>query len=177
MGAEFHAAAEGAATFETAHALLARPASSTVDRPAPPHAPLVLERVGVTREGRNVPAVHDVSALLLPRGITAVTGPSGCGKSTLLAAIAGLVPHDGAVLSGGEPVGGPRWQAQVAWLPQQPRFVEGSIADNLRLARPDATGDQALARAARGRPRGPGTSAPVRPRDPPRGGRSDPVRR
>ncbi|QSR26988.1 ABC transporter permease [Nocardioides aromaticivorans] len=142
VGAEFHAAAEGAATFEAANELLSRPLPVTLDRPAPPHAPLVLDHVGVTREGRSVPAVHDLSALLPAQGITAVTGPSGCGKSTLLAAIAGLVPHDGAVLSGGEPVGGPRWQAQVAWLPQQPRFVDGTIGDNLRLARPDATGDQ-----------------------------------
>lgn len=142
MGAEFHAAAEGAATFEAAHELLSRPAPSGVDRAAPPHAPLVLDHVGVVREGRSVPAVHDVSAVVPAHGVTAVTGPSGGGKSTLLAAIAGLVPHDGAVLAGGEPVGGPRWQAQVAWLPQQPRFVDGSIGDNLRLARPDATGDQ-----------------------------------
>lgn len=142
VGAEFHAAAEGAATFEAAHELLARPVTPAVDRPAPPHAPLVLERVGVTREGRSVPAVRDLSALVPARGVTAVTGPSGCGKSTLLAAIAGLVPHTGSVRSGGEPVGGPQWQAQVAWLPQQPRFVDGTIGDNLRLARPDATGDQ-----------------------------------
>lgn len=142
VGAEFHAAAEGAATFEAAHDLLAQPAPFAVDAAAPAHAPLVLDHLGVTHPGRTLPALHDVSLTIPARGITAVTGPSGCGKSTLLAAIAGLVPHDGAVLSGGAPVGGPRWQAQVAWLPQQPRFVAGTIGDNLRLARPDATGDQ-----------------------------------
>lgn len=142
VGAEFHAAAEGAATFEAAHALLTGAPPFSVDAPAPPHAPLVLDHVGVTRAGRTVPAVHDVSALIPATGVTAVTGPSGCGKSTLLAAIAGLVPYDGAVLSGGHRIGGPRWQSQVAWLPQQPRFVDGTIGDNLRIARPDATGDQ-----------------------------------
>ncbi|HVK30662.1 MAG TPA: thiol reductant ABC exporter subunit CydD [Nocardioides sp.] len=142
VGAEFHAAAEGAATFEAADDLLTRPAPFTVDAAAPAHAPLVLDHLTVTHPGRTVPAVRDLSALLPSTGVTAITGPSGCGKSTLLAAIAGLVPHDGAVLSGGEPVGGPRWQAQVAWLPQQPRFVAGTIGDNLRLARPEATDDQ-----------------------------------
>lgn len=142
VGAEFHAAAEGAATFEAAHELLARPAPSAVDTAASAHAPLVLDHLSVTHPGRAVAAVRDLSALIPATGVTAVTGPSGCGKSTLLAAIAGLVPYDGAVLSGGTPVGGPSWQAQVAWLPQQPRFVAGTIGDNLRIARPDATGDQ-----------------------------------
>ncbi|HWJ11155.1 MAG TPA: thiol reductant ABC exporter subunit CydD [Nocardioides sp.] len=146
VGAEFHAAAEGAATFEAAHDLLAGSAPTSapapVNAPAPPHAPLVLDHLGVVRPGRTVPAFRDVSALIPTTGITAVTGPSGCGKSTLLAAIAGLVPAEGSVLSGGVEIGGPRWQAQVAWLPQQPQFVDGSIEDNLRLARPDATDDQ-----------------------------------
>src|SRR3546814_19413452 len=46
-----------------------------------------------------------------------------------------------SISAGGQPVGGPSWQAQVAWLPQQPTFVAGTIADNLRLARRDATDD------------------------------------
>ena len=28
------------------------------------------------------------------------------------------------------------WRQQVAWLPQQPQFIAGTIGDNLRLARP-----------------------------------------
>ncbi|GAA1537541.1 thiol reductant ABC exporter subunit CydD [Nocardioides humi] len=143
VGAEFHAAAEGAATFAAAHDLLARDAGPAVDRAAPAGAPLVLDGVTVTWPGRTAAAVRDVSALLPAHGVTALTGPSGCGKSTLLAAIAGLVPLDtGTIAAGGEAVGGPSWQAQVAWLPQQPRFVAGDVADNLRLARPDATEDE-----------------------------------
>lgn len=142
VGAEFHAAAEGAATFAAAHELLDVPEGTRTDKAAPEHAPLLLDRVTVTFPGRTVPAVHDVSALIRARGVTALTGPSGCGKSTLLAAIAGLLPLDtGHVASGGHAVGGPAWQAQVAWLPQQPQFLTGSIADNLRLARPEATDD------------------------------------
>ncbi len=139
VGAEFHAAAEGAATFTEAHDLLAANAVDTVDASASPGAPLVLDHVGVTYPGRSGPAVDKVSALVPARGITALVGPSGCGKSTLLAAVAGLLPVSaGSIAAGGRPVGGPSWQAQVAWLPQQPRFVAGSVADNLRLARPEA---------------------------------------
>ena len=31
------------------------------------------------------------------------------------------------------------WRSQVAWVPQQPHLFQGTIADNLRLARPEAT--------------------------------------
>lgn len=142
VGAEFHAAAEGAATFTAAHDLLAAVPASGVDRAAPSGSPLVLDHVTVTWPGRTTPAVSDVSVLLPARGITALTGPSGCGKSTLLAAVAGLVPlEDGTISAGGHPVGGPGWESQVAWLPQQPQFVAGSIADNLRIAFPAATDD------------------------------------
>ncbi|MBM7515689.1 thiol reductant ABC exporter subunit CydD [Nocardioides nitrophenolicus] len=143
VGAEFHAAAEGATTFAAVHDVLAATPEADADRTAPPDSPLVLERVGVTWPGRARPAVHEVTALVPARGVTALTGPSGCGKSTLLAAIAGLVPlQDGTIAAGGRPVGGPDWQSQVAWLPQQPRFVAGSIAENLRIARPSASDDQ-----------------------------------
>ncbi|HJQ03845.1 MAG TPA: thiol reductant ABC exporter subunit CydD [Nocardioides sp.] len=143
VGAEFHAAAEGTTTFGEAADVLAARTDVAVDRPAPAYAPLVLVGVGVRWPGRATAAVSDVSAIIPARGITALTGPSGCGKSTLLAAIAGLVPLEaGVVTSSGEPVGGPSWQAQVAWLPQQPAFVAGTVRDNLLLARPHASDEQ-----------------------------------
>ncbi|MDO7867120.1 thiol reductant ABC exporter subunit CydD [Nocardioides jiangxiensis] len=149
VGAEFHAAAEGAATFTAAHDLLAPDASPALDGAAPDGADLVLDGVTVSWPGRAVPAIRDLSAVVPARGLTALTGPSGCGKSTLLAAIAGLLPLGaGRISSGGVAVGGAAWQAQVAWLPQQPRFVAGSIADNLRIAQPAAT-DAALWTALR----------------------------
>ncbi|HWI42385.1 MAG TPA: thiol reductant ABC exporter subunit CydD [Nocardioides sp.] len=140
VGAEFHAAAEGAATFTAAHDLLAGQEAAEQGVGAPEASPLVLDHVSVTHPGRTVPAVVEVSRLVPARGITALTGPSGCGKSTLLGAIAGLVPlSGGTITAGGEQVHGPAWQSQVAWLPQQPGFVAGSIADNLRIGRPDAS--------------------------------------
>lgn len=140
VGAEFHAAAEGAATFEAADRLLSVDGYGDLDAPAEPGAPLVLDGLTVTYPERTVPALGPVDRRIPANGVTAVTGPSGCGKSTLLAVLAGLVPAtDGTVTSHGSPVGGRSWQSQVAWLPQQPQFVAGTIADNLRLARPGAT--------------------------------------
>jgi ATP-binding cassette subfamily C protein CydCD len=145
VGAEFHAAAEGTATFESVRALLDDDEDqdeelSSVDAPARPGATLVLRGITLTHPGRTRPAVTDLDGVIPARGLTVITGPSGCGKSTLLDALAGLMPLGGGYLGAdGLPVGGPAWQAQVAWLPQRPHFVAGSIADNLRLGDPRAS--------------------------------------
>jgi NitT/TauT family transport system ATP-binding protein len=53
-------------------------------------------------EGRDVPALRDVSLDCEPGSFTALIGPSGCGKSTLLKLIAGLDrPDRGSVSIGG----------------------------------------------------------------------------
>ena len=149
VGAEFHAAAEGVATFEAVDALTTYTADTGVDATAAAGAPLVLADVGVTYDGRTRPAVAHVDAVVPATGVTVLRGPSGCGKSTLLGAIAGLLPlSGGAVTAAGRPVGGPSWREDIAWLPQRPVFVSGSIADNLRVVAPDA-GDALLWAALR----------------------------
>ena len=148
MGAEFHAAAEGTAAFEAATALLDTPA--TPDRPALPATgprPLAVRGLTVAWPARETPALQAVDADLPAPGLTAVTGPSGCGKSTLLATLLGELGRDnGAVRAGSIRVGDDDlltadpglWQRQVAWLPQRPWLVPGTVADNVRVGRPDA---------------------------------------
>jgi ATP-binding cassette, subfamily C, bacterial CydCD len=150
VGAEFHAAAEGVATFEAVHELLdGEEAKGSAGGAAEEGADLVLSGLTVTYPGRRAPALPPVNAVLPARGVTVVTGPSGCGKSTLLASLAGLCPATaGDITAASHPVGGPAWQAQVALLPQRPVFVAGTVADNLRLAAPEA-GDEALWEALR----------------------------
>jgi ATP-binding cassette subfamily C protein CydD len=81
----------------------------------------------------------------------AVTGESGSGKSTLLAVVLGFVVPSGGRLSmsgvelGELPVRD--WRRQIAWVPQRPYLVRGTIADNVCLAGTGA-GGKALARAA-----------------------------
>jgi ATP-binding cassette subfamily C protein CydCD len=131
VGAEFHAAAEGVATFEAASGLVDADGATPHRRPGS----MRLDHVSVLRAGRAVPALDDISLDLPDRGVTAVTGPSGCGKSTLLAVLAGLLePTSGTVH-------GPN-RDRVAWLPQRPVFVSGTVADNLRLAVPRAPDDR-----------------------------------
>ncbi len=153
VGAEYHAAAEGTATFEQATALLdGVPDGPVTEAPAPwrrtPDLGLTLSGVGVTYPGRTEPVLRDLGATIPARGITAVTGPSGCGKSTLLSVLAGdLLPTEGRLLVGTDLVGstvltadlGDAWQARIAWVPQRPWILAGTLAENVRLGRPDAT--------------------------------------
>lgn len=135
VGAEFHAAAEGVATFEAASELAEETGEEAADTDVRRAGPMSAEGVTVLRPGRTVPALEDVTVHVPDRGVTAVTGPSGCGKSTLLAVLAGLLEPTSGVVRGPA-------RSQVAWLPQRPVFVAGSIADNLRLAVPDAAEDR-----------------------------------
>lgn len=137
VGQEFHAAAEGVATFEAASELTGAADATPSRRPGA----LVVEHVSVLRPDRAVPALDDVSLAVPDRGVLAVTGPSGCGKSTLLAVLAGLLEPTSGVVHGP-----PR--DRIAWLPQRPVFVAGTVADNLRLAVPGATDDQLRAALA-----------------------------
>jgi ATP-binding cassette subfamily C protein CydCD len=148
LGAEFHAAAEGTAAFETATTLLDTPPAP--DRPTLPATgprPVAVRGLTVAWPDREAPALDGIDADFPAPGLTAVTGPSGCGKSTLLATLVGdLGRPNGAVRGGSIRVGDDdllsadpaSWQRQVAWLPQRPWLVAGTLADNVRVGRPDA---------------------------------------
>jgi ATP-binding cassette subfamily C protein CydD len=70
----------------------------------------------------------------------ALAGPSGCGKSTLLDALAGWLPAAAGQLI--VPRG-----IRIGYAPQRPYLFHGSIADNLRLADPQASDEQLHAAA------------------------------
>ena len=80
---------------------------------------LTAQGLGVTLGGRAV--LRDVS-LSLPSGhLVALVGPNGAGKTTLLRALAGLVPSQGEVHVGGEPLSSLRLSERArrfAYLPQ-----------------------------------------------------------
>ncbi|MEO3839771.1 thiol reductant ABC exporter subunit CydD [Streptomyces sp. B22F1] len=144
-----------AATATAAPAPHARPrVGAPTDNACPDarHADLVLDGLVVRHEGRTEDSLPRTDLTLRPGETVALTGPSGGGKSTLLAALLGLVPPaSGRVLIGGRDLAGldlPSWHAQVAWVPQRPALFAGTIADNVRLPRPDAT-DAEVVRALR----------------------------
>ncbi|MFE6960242.1 thiol reductant ABC exporter subunit CydD [Streptomyces sp. NPDC057696] len=143
VGALYHSSVEGLTAageiFEVLETAPPRPGSD----PAPAGAEITLAAVSVAYEGRSVPALQDVSLTLTPGETVALTGPSGAGKSTLLAVLLGFVrPSAGAVLVDGRDLASldpETWRRQIAWVPQNPHLFAGTVADNVRLARPEAT--------------------------------------
>ncbi len=139
VGAEFHAAAEGIATFERVDSLTGHGGDGAAPTPPTGDQDLVVTGLTVQHPGRGV-VLRDLDLRIPAGGVTVLTGPSGCGKTTLLSAIAGLVgSRSGTITVAGRDVRGPGWQEQVSLLPQRPVFVAGSISANLRLAVPGAT--------------------------------------
>ncbi len=100
------------------------------------------------RPGHDV--LHGIDLALVEGERLAVVGPSGAGKSTLGRMLAGIHPPSGGTVTVGKvplvdlPLDTLR--GHVALVTQEHHVFVGTIAQNLRLAAPEAT-DEALARA------------------------------
>lgn len=96
------------------------------------------------RSGRDV--LRGVSLDLQPGERLAIVGPSGAGKSTLGRLMAGIDgPRRGRVDVGGVRLVDldlPQLRGQVALVTQEHHVFVGTLEDNLRLARPEATVDE-----------------------------------
>ncbi|WP_420833916.1 thiol reductant ABC exporter subunit CydD [Streptomyces antarcticus] len=146
VGAQYHAAAEGLAAAEQIFEVLetsdAQPGGETA---LPAGAPLRIEidGVAVRYEGRGEDSPGPVSLAVGPGECVALTGPSGAGKSTLLQVLLGFVePTAGRVRVAGvdlAELSRAQWREQIAWVPQRPHLFAGTIAENVRLARPGAS--------------------------------------
>lgn len=102
------------------------------------------------RAGHDV--LHSVSLDLTPGERLAIVGPSGAGKSTFGRMLAGIHPPTGGAVT----VGGvnlvdlteERLRSEVALVTQEHHVFVGTLADNLRLAKADATDGQMRAALA-----------------------------
>ncbi len=149
VGMQFHASADGVAASEEVFRVLETPLPERGDRTDVPDlrlSPLHLYDVTVRYPGREEPALQGFDLELRPGEVVALTGPSGAGKSTVLSVLLGFVePEHGVVVVGGsaadefEPT---VWRRQFAWVPQRPGLRLGTVADNVRLGRPDAPDDE-----------------------------------
>jgi ATP-binding cassette subfamily C protein CydC len=88
--------------------------------------------------------VLDIDHLRVPgSGFAVITGASGAGKSTLLRVLAGgLAPAAGSVTVGGVDPYSLDYEDLVTYVTlveQDSRLLSGTVEENLRLARPDAT--------------------------------------
>ena len=112
----------------------------------PPEVDLfAFEGVRLVVDGATV--LDGVDARLPEEGLTAIVGPSGSGKSTLLRLCNRLeVPTEGRVRFRGEDVAALdplTLRRRVGMVFQRPTLFPGTVADNLAVARPGLSEDEA----------------------------------
>ncbi|WP_242445818.1 thiol reductant ABC exporter subunit CydD [Chromatium okenii] len=100
-------------------------------------------------------ALHGLN-LNIPAGQRiALVGTSGAGKTTIINLLLGfLTPTAGRIVVNDQDLAEINladWRQHLAWVPQQPRLFQGSIADNIRLGAPAASFDAVREAARRAR--------------------------
>ena len=153
VGARFHDSAEGLAAASEAFAVLETQTpggAGRVPAPNPARVSIQLEGVAVERPGgpdprRAGPAARSRAPC------SGCAGPAAAGKSTLVDLLLGLrTPDEGRVLVGGvdlADVDRDAWLRRIAWVPQRPTLVRGTVADNIRLGQPFASPERVAAAA------------------------------
>ncbi|MEC0183851.1 thiol reductant ABC exporter subunit CydC [Paenibacillus peoriae] len=102
---------------------------------------LLLDNVSYRYSEQQAWSVWNISMRVPQGGKVALLGRSGAGKSTLLNLIQGaLQPEEGSVTVAGVPVyTGGAYSSLFAVLNQQPYLFDTTVANNIRLGRPDAS--------------------------------------
>jgi thiol reductant ABC exporter CydD subunit len=150
LGAEYHASADGLAVADRILGLLEAPPAvrdkGMLAAPDPAVEVVRFERVSFSYPGRSEPVLAGFELELRPGEVVALVGASGAGKSTVADLLLRLAdPQAGRITVGGADLAGCRaesWREQLAWVPQRPAIVRGTVADNIRLADPSASDDR-----------------------------------
>jgi ATP-binding cassette subfamily C protein CydD len=150
LGSHRHAAMEGKAAAERILEILGAPVPTSSDLGPSAQisgAPRIeFSGVGFAYPGSEVPALSGVDLVLEPRTLTAVVGRSGAGKSTLVNLLMRFAdPSEGVILAHGAPISAlpaVQWRENVALVPQRPHLFYGTLLENIRLARPEASREE-----------------------------------
>ena len=146
LGTRFHAGMSGFAAAERIFAVLETPLppapADTLETLPAQVTSLRFEDVAYAYDAGERPALNGVSFAIQPGEKVALVGPSGAGKSTIVQLLLRFVdPTGGQITVDGVPLAlipAALWRAQIAWVPQRPHLFQATIADNIRLGRPDA---------------------------------------
>lgn len=123
--------------------------SPPLSQPSAPQHPkdssVTLDHVTFSYDGAKN-ALEDVSLSIGAGQTAAFVGPSGGGKSTLAALVARFFdPQSGSISIGGvnvKDIDKNKLMDTVSFVFQNSRLIKGSILDNVRMSKPDATDDE-----------------------------------
>lgn len=143
------------AAFDSLPAIEAEPGNAAAPAPAAAH-PVAALGLDIGRLRLSTPdgarmLLDGVDLAIAPGEHVAIIGESGIGKSTLIEALCRLRAFEGDIRLGGRALADideAELRATMAVLGQRPHLFRGTLADNIRLGRRDAS-DAAVAEAAR----------------------------
>ena len=147
FGSAFHVAMNGVSAGRMMLTLLEEPEPAW-GKVQPCGGRLELEDVHFSYEqGRET--LHGVSAVFPERGMTAIVGESGCGKSTLLKLLLRFWEHSGGQIRYNgtdiDEINTESLYRNVTMVSQSTYLFDATIAENLRVAKPDATDEELMA--------------------------------
>jgi len=147
LGVHRHAGMEGSAAADRIFEILSTPVPMWQGSDSQDHVSdglsIEFSSAGYTYPGGDRAAVSDLT-LALPAGTrTALVGRSGSGKSTLVNLLMRFVdPESGTILANGVRITdlpAKTWRENLALVPQRPHLFHGSVLENIRMARPEAS--------------------------------------
>lgn len=146
VGSHYHDSTDGLAALDEATALLdaadATRTGGATDVPDPARSTVELVGARLRQPGAEVDALPGLDLVVGPGETVTLAGASGSGKSTALSLLLGLArPTAGRVLVGGRDLAdldGDAWRARLAWVPQRPALMRGTVGTNVALGAPDA---------------------------------------
>lgn len=155
LAIRYHAGAAGTAAADRIFAILDQPLpdrrSAATRSTVPTRSDIIFDCVSFAYDNGQRAALRDFS-LHIPHGQrVALVGATGAGKSTVANLLLRFIEPDHGSIGVGEQslseIEPAAWRSHVAWVPQQPHLFYGTIADNIRLAKPTATLDEVIAAA------------------------------
>jgi ATP-binding cassette subfamily C protein CydD len=156
LGTQRHVAMEGLASarrlFEILETPLPAREEAVVDKTIPA-GPITIDLTDLsyTYSEKGAPALDTVNLCMPANTCTALVGRSGAGKSTLVNLLMRFMDAtSGTISANGVPIttlSPEEWREYVALVPQRPYLFYGTVRENIRLARPQASDDE-VARAA-----------------------------
>lgn len=155
LGTRFHASVSGVTAarriFEVLETTTERRAPSADHQLRPVVSGLrsvALEDVHYAYDDGSRPALNGVSFQIETGQRVALVGPTGAGKSTVAQLLLRFIePQHGEIRVNGtslQAMSVSDWRGQVAWVPQNPYLFNLGVAENIRMARPNATTDEII---------------------------------
>lgn len=153
LGASFHAGVAGTTAAARVYEILSIPAapglhvsdaagSTPRDEALAGSLTLSFEDVHYAYADGDRPALNGITFSIQPGQQVGLMGRSGSGKTTVMQLVLRFIePTAGRIVVNGRDVCAlpvAAWRDRIAWVPQMPYLLAGSVADNIRLGRPDA---------------------------------------